>query len=418
MKIRFGDYLYIKGRIGWQSLKKDEYLKTGDYYLVTGVDINDNQRIDFDSCYFVSKERYDLDPFIQLKVGDIILTKDGTIGKIGYIDRLDKPATLNSHLFLIRSKQPKVLDPLYLFYLLQSKRFMKYAAGNTTGSNVPAFTQKNISDYEVEIPSIDEQKKIAKILYDLDSKVINNASTEKCLRKTISELYDYWFVQFDFPDKNGRPYKSSGGKMKYDSILKRDIPEEWTNTNLYKNGFSKLILPGVDFFEKKNYLATKNVDGHIIKDGDWINYENRESRANMQPIFDSLWFAKMKNSVKHIAVTESDEWFTNKYILSTGFCGIECFKNSFSYLYAYIESDIFEFLKDRLSHGATQEAVNNDDLKGMKIPYPSAKVLEQFDCLVKPMIKKINVLIRESKELGDQRNYLMPLLLGGVLKIR
>ena len=105
MKIRFKDVLYIKGRIGWQALKKNEYLPSGDYYLITGVDIKDNHLIDFSNCYYVSKERYEMDEKIQVHDGDIIVTKDGTIGKIGYIDKLDKPATLNSHLFLIRNTQ-------------------------------------------------------------------------------------------------------------------------------------------------------------------------------------------------------------------------------------------------------------------------------------------------------------------------
>ena len=103
MKIKFKDVLYIKGRIGWQLLKKEEYLTKGDYYLITGVDIQDNHLIDFSQCYYVSKERYEMDDKIQVHEGDIIVTKDGTIGKIGCIDKLDKPATLNSHLFLIRN---------------------------------------------------------------------------------------------------------------------------------------------------------------------------------------------------------------------------------------------------------------------------------------------------------------------------
>ena len=120
-KVLFGDVLYIKGRIGWQALKKDEYLTDGDYYLVTGVDITDEHRIDFSKCYYVDKDRYEMDDKIQLKNGDIIVTKDGTIGKIAIIENLDKPATLNSHLFLIRNLRPDIIDSHYLsHYPLQN----------------------------------------------------------------------------------------------------------------------------------------------------------------------------------------------------------------------------------------------------------------------------------------------------------
>ena len=174
MKIKFKDVLYIKGRIGWQLLKKEEYLSSGDYYLITGVDIMDNHLIDFSKCYYVSKERYEMDYKIQLHEGDIIVTKDGTIGKIGFIDKLDKPATLNSHLFLIRNQRTDILNSKFLFYLLQSDMFKKYAINNTSGSNIPAFTQKNIEEFEYDLPSIEEQNKIANYINLIDSKINTN----------------------------------------------------------------------------------------------------------------------------------------------------------------------------------------------------------------------------------------------------
>ena len=106
--IKLGELCFIKARIGWQRLTKNEYLETGDYYLVTCVDIRPNHRVDFGSCYYVSKERYDMDTNIQLRNGDIIVTKDGTIGKVALIENMDKPAVLNSHLFVIRDQSGKL----------------------------------------------------------------------------------------------------------------------------------------------------------------------------------------------------------------------------------------------------------------------------------------------------------------------
>ena len=174
MRLKFKNVLYVKGRIGWQALKKEEYLDKGDYYLITGININNDNSIDYRSCYYVSKERYERDEAIQLKNGDIILTKDGTIGKIGLITNLDKPATLNSHLFLIRNLREDLINTKYLFYLFQSNKFVKYSLNNTYGSNIPAFTQKNFTEYEADLPSLDEQKRIAKILSLLDLQINKN----------------------------------------------------------------------------------------------------------------------------------------------------------------------------------------------------------------------------------------------------
>ena len=100
---KLGDQMYIKARIGWQALKKDEYMETGDFYLITGTDIDESRHIvDLSRCFYVSEERYDMDKKIQLQNGDIIVTKDGTIGKVAMVTDLDKPATLNSHLFVLR----------------------------------------------------------------------------------------------------------------------------------------------------------------------------------------------------------------------------------------------------------------------------------------------------------------------------
>lgn len=93
----------LKARIGWQSLRTQEYLTTGDYALVTGTDFNGGL-VDWNTCYFVSEWRYKQDTNIQLKLGDVLVTKDGTIGKVGYIQHLPFPATLNSGIYVIRPK--------------------------------------------------------------------------------------------------------------------------------------------------------------------------------------------------------------------------------------------------------------------------------------------------------------------------
>ena len=119
-----GDICSIKARIGWQGLTRKEYLEEGNYRLVTGIDFLGNT-IDFDNCYYVSKERYQQDENIQLKVNDVLVTKDGTIGKVAFIDKLEMPATLNSGVFVIRDKSNR-LNPIYLEYALLSDDFSKF----------------------------------------------------------------------------------------------------------------------------------------------------------------------------------------------------------------------------------------------------------------------------------------------------
>lgn len=226
-----------------------------------------------------------------------------------------------------------------------------------------------------------------------------------------------WFNQFEYPNYKNMPYKTSGGNLTYNQILKKDIPEGWSVASIANNSLCSFIDVGVDYFSIKNYLATANVNGTAIIDGDNITFENRESRANMQPSLNTVWFAKMKNSIKHIFISSKASWMVDKYILSTGFSGLQCNDISFSFIASVIMQPYFEATKDVLSHGATQEGVNNDDLDSIPLLIPSKEVLEKYTGLVKSHFEKINELMLENQKLSSLRDELLPLLMNGQVSI-
>jgi len=168
MVINVGKDTTLKARIGWQGLTTAEYKDIGDYLLVTGTDFKDGF-VDWDSCHFVDKIRYDQDRNIQLKNCDIVITKDGTIGKVGYIENLKLPTTLNSGVFVIRPKKGKHIDTKYLYYIFTSKIFEEFLSRLTAGSTINHLYQKDFVNFEFEIPDEeDKQKAIAKALSDTD----------------------------------------------------------------------------------------------------------------------------------------------------------------------------------------------------------------------------------------------------------
>ena len=152
---------YVKARIGWQGLTKKEYLSNGEYYLITGVDFK-NEKIDFKNCFYVTKERYSQDENIKvkIKINDILLTKDGTIGKVAIVDKLEKPATLNSGVFVLR---PKVnnLNVTYLMHSLISEDFKKFIDDIKIGATVPHLNQAALLKYKLILPPIELQNKFA-----------------------------------------------------------------------------------------------------------------------------------------------------------------------------------------------------------------------------------------------------------------
>jgi len=160
----------VKARIGWQGLKTGEYRDSGIYRLVGGTEFVDG-RIDWSRTPFVDKWRYDQDSYIQLCVGDVLLTKDGTIGKTAYVDALPGPATLNSGVFVIRPVRD-AYDPAFLYWMLRSRAFDEFLARLTAGSTISHLYQRDLVTLVLNVPaSIEEQRAIAGVLGDAEAEV-------------------------------------------------------------------------------------------------------------------------------------------------------------------------------------------------------------------------------------------------------
>ena len=155
--VKLGDYLYIKGRIGWKGLKKSEYLPISDYRIINGESLT-LSGIDWNKAGYISAERYEESPEIMLNIGDILLSKDGTIGKIGYVDKLDAPTSVASGIFVIRNTRQAEISTQFIYYLLKSKLFKAFIASRTEGSVIPHLYQKDFMEFEFQLPSPDDMK--------------------------------------------------------------------------------------------------------------------------------------------------------------------------------------------------------------------------------------------------------------------
>ena len=155
-KLSFGGDFMLKARIGWQGLTKKEYRDSGEYKLITGTDFTKYNRIDFDNCVYVDKDRYDQDPYIQIHEDDVLITKDGTLGKIAYIDKMNMPATLNGGVFVVRDKSSLVLQK-FLMYYLTSSYFLNWMKHNHTQGSIQHLTQALLSKFSIPVVSKDKQ---------------------------------------------------------------------------------------------------------------------------------------------------------------------------------------------------------------------------------------------------------------------
>ena len=158
----------MHARIGWQNLRTYEFLDSGNYYLITGTDF-ENGYVNLSTCHYVNKDRYDQDPNIQIDNGSILITKDGTLGKVALVQGLDKPATLNAGVFNVVIRNEKIVDNGYLYQYLKAPFLLNYVAQTATGGTIKHLNQNILIDFPVSMPSKGEQELIGDAFLRLDN---------------------------------------------------------------------------------------------------------------------------------------------------------------------------------------------------------------------------------------------------------
>jgi type I restriction enzyme, S subunit len=158
-----------RGRVGWKGLSKEEFTTEGPY-LVTGIHFLPTGRVDWGACFRIPQWRYDESPEVMLQPGDVLVTKDGTIGKVALVDALPGPAALNSHLYAVRPIDGN-LAPRFIYYALQSREFREFVGLNAAGSTIVGLPWKVFRRFEFPVPPVGEQKKIAAILSSVDESI-------------------------------------------------------------------------------------------------------------------------------------------------------------------------------------------------------------------------------------------------------
>jgi type I restriction enzyme S subunit len=349
-----------------------------------------------------------------LKSGDIAMVHTGNPGICCVID--DDYDNSNCIDMIVIKPYTKKVNAYYLEAYMNSVGF-KHIANQQVGCVQKHFNLKDAVDFPVYLPDITIQNCTGEFIKSLNDLILKNKKVMKKLETLIDTIYDYWFHQYEFPNNEGRPYASSGGQLVWNDLIKRMIPIGWNVQTLRNNNLCSVMKPGVDVFDQKVYLATADVDGIEIGEGNIINYETREGRANMQPQNYSVWFAKLKSSIKHIYLNNELNDFFKTRILSTGFCGLQCTPDSFEYIASFVGNRHFEITKDILAHGATMEGINNDDLNYIKLVIPDDQTLGIYHEIVAPSFSLLNQCISMNENLVALRNWLYPMIMSGQVKI-
>lgn len=386
------------------------YLDTGN---ITTNHIEHIQRID------ISREKLPSRARRKVKFNSIIYSTVRPNQRHYGIIKSQPKNFLVSTGFAVIDAVPEKIDANFLYYQLSRdeviENLQSIAEQSTTA--YPSIKPSDLGNLEFRVPSLETQSRIGNFLCALDAKIALNKKINATLEAMAKTLYDYWFVQFNFPDENGKPYKTSGGKMIYSSELGRDIPDGWevgtladfvtisTETENPMNSPDKIYehysIPAYD--DGKFPSMDK---GSEINSGKYIVRSKNILYAKLNPTFKRIW---------------QPFCLTGNAICSTEFLvfKLQREKNP-AFVYATLNDCSFQeyMIKQASASTGSRKRVQPNNCLSYSINLPDVATISRFDKIYSPILKRMNSLIIENRRLAELRDWLLPMLMNGQAKFK
>lgn len=362
----------------------------------------------------------------KFRNGDTLLAKITPClenGKTAFVNCLqeDEIGFGSTEFIVLRAKEN--IDERFLYYLSISPEFRKQATSLMEGTSGRKRVNENalkISDFL--IPDFEEQKKIANILSAIDDKISLNNQINQELEAMAKTLYDYWFVQYDFPDQNGEPYKSSGGKMVYHPELKREIPEGWGVEKL-----SEFLVENKDKYNKElnwqkiHYLETSNLTENKIEKLKKLDIKSDKIPSRAKEIVKDrdILYSLVRPNQMHFGFIRNP---IPNLVASTGFVLLSCEENPeyniFFYLFMTLPNNVRKMIKLSESSTSSYPSIRPEDILNMEIvtPYDFSNYRGLVENLDK-IYNQIDVLYKQNEALTQLRDWLLPMLMNGQVKV-
>ncbi|TAA14457.1 restriction endonuclease subunit S [Streptococcus parasuis] len=385
------------------------------YKLVTSKNIIGN-KLDLNSAYLISQEDYlAINKRSKVSQFDVLFSMIGSVGNVYIEQRKNEEIDYSiKNIGVFSSKTEK--EAYWLYYYLQSPYAQSFIKKFLNGAVQKFLPLQTLRAFPILSP-VENYENIISILKNIDQKIALNNQINEELEAMAKTLYDYWFVQFDFPDENGKPYKSSGGKMVYNDQLKREIPEGWgvekieniaqtgsggtpksTNVSYYSNG----EIPWINSGELEQMVIT-STSNFITEEG--LN----NSSAKLFPSGTILvaMYGATAGKVSFLTFEAS----TNQAI-----CAIMLTDIRMRYYLKNVIEDLYQYLV-KLSTGSARDNLSQDMIKNIKVVIPSNDILDRFYDFSNNVIKEITKKQQENEQLTQLRDWLLPMLMNGQVKV-
>lgn len=412
-KARLSDVIEIISG-GTPKTSVSEYWN-GDIPWLSVVDFGDKNKFVSDTEKKITQAGVEHSSTTVLQPNDIIISARGTVGAMAM---LTKPMAFNQSCFGLRAK-PEIMDQDFLFYYLKS--YMNNIKAKSQGSVFSTINLATFDNLEVQFPDLSQQKRISRMLSDIDNRIENNNCISSQLESLAKTIYDYWFLQFDFPDENGRPYKSSGGKMVWNEELKRDVPEGWKITSL-KGQYS--IERGISYtsddIKSGQGIPMLNLacidTSRNYRDGE-LKYIGRNVSEN-----DKLHGGEMLIACTDLTrnadivgcpILAPQDGQTYTYSMDLAKLNSTNPSITEAYLFETLRTDFYHNYIKKWASGTNVLHLNLDGLDWYSIVIPPLELQRRFSNILIPIEKKKNQLLVENRQLSSLRDFLLPMLMNG-----
>ena len=386
--------------------------------LIRTTDI-DELGLNYSSLKYVTKEFHIKNKKSQIKKGDLIIARHGENGKANVFKEEFDAQVLNA--VIIEPDQNKLESNLLKFYF-DSPFVKKQILGVVKGSVQGVINTAHVADVLIPISDAINYKGLSKIINDLDSKIELNNRINAELESMAKMLYDYWFVQFDFPDKNGKPYKTSGGKMVWNEELKREIPTGWEIEGIEK---SCSIIDCLH--SKKSELIYEDENSYLlqlenIKDDGLLDLTNKYYVTSEEY---KRWTSRIEVKENDILITNAGRVAATAQMPKEIIAGIgrnitAIRPNSIRSTYLFLSfrgADIKRQIRLNTDAGAFFTSFNVKGIKQLNVLRPINKIEESFEELVHPIRRKRELNNTENQKLTELRDWLLPMLMNGQVKV-
>lgn len=388
--------------------------KTG-YKLLTSKNIMNGYIDKTDSYYISDEDYYAINKRSQVKQWDILFSMIGTVGNVCIITDKDVDfAIKNMGVFSCKNEY----EAKWLYFYLQSDYVKRVIQNYLNGAVQKFLPLGKLRDFE--IPDFDENKKqIVDLLWNIETKIRNNEKIVTELESVTKTIYDYWFLQYEFPNEEGKPYKSSGGKMVYNEELKKEIPEGW---DARKTDEVISVIRGISY-KPKDEIKESNIDtisllkSNNIQNGS-INFEQpvylNKSMANKEQWLTkgSVFITMSSGSKAHMGKT-AIVYESLPYVYGAFCAKIDIDPAYRCFISTYFRSEFFRTYIENVTLGTNINNISNDQLTNIILAFPEPSILKKYEDIITPIFEKQGKIVFENQELMKIRNYLIPLLMNG-----